>query len=357
MKNFSIGKKLSVTFGVVLILYAGALAIALVLGMRTVSASFQGFYTGPHITINAALDMRRALQIVEKDIVKLINETDVNAKQKYQDELAAAAADFTTDLTLLKDNLTRQENLDRIDVILTKQQDLIDIREEIFNDINRGNTDNAYHIYSAKYAPLAEEVRDLSIMISDVANEVGDKYYSDAASTQTSITAIIVAYFALSMLVAIALCIYIIRGITKPLSEIEAAAKLLSDGSLNAKVEYISKDEMGSLANSIRTLIGNLNGYITDIANVLGRMADGDMTVAVEKVYHNDFAPIKHSMQHIITALNNTLAQISQSSEQVSAGAEQMSAGAQALSQGATEQASSSEELAASIAEVAYGVS
>ncbi|KAF5038695.1 Methyl-accepting chemotaxis protein (MCP) signaling domain protein [anaerobic digester metagenome] len=356
MKNLSLGKKLSVTFGIVLILYAGALAIALLLGMRTVSASFQGFYAGPHKAIYAAADLRRSLQTIEKDILKLINETDMNEKQKHQEELANAATDFSADLACLKENLTRQENLDRVDAILAKQQDLATIRQDIFNYIDRNSTGNAYRIYSTQYVPLAEEVLNLSAAINELANEVGDEYYNGAKSAQALVTIIVVAYFILTMVIAIALCVYIIRSITKPLFEIEAAAKLMADGKLNARVEYTSKDEMGSLANSIRTLIASLNDYISDIAYVLGKMAGGDMTVTVDKAYQNDFMPIKQSMQHIILALNDTLAQISQSSEQVAAGAEQMSAGAQALSQGATEQASSSEELAASVAEISQGV-
>lgn len=356
MKNLSIGKKLSVTFGMVLFLYAGALAIALLLGMRTVSNSFQGFYNGPHKIIYASVDLSRSLQVIENDILKLINETDVNKKRKYQNELEQAVANFTADLTFVRENVTKQENMDRADAILAKQQELSAVRQEIFSSIERGASGSAYGIYSARYAPLAEEVRDLSVAIDDTANEVGTQYYDGAQSAQVMATAIVVAYFAMTMLIAIALCVYIIRSITKPLYEIEAAAKLLADGKLNAQVQYTSKDEIGSLAGSIRTLIASLNGYISDIAQVLGRMADGDMTVTVERAYQNDFAPIKQSMQHIITSLNDILAQISQSSEQVAAGAEQMSAGAQALSQGATEQASSAEELAASIAEVSDGV-
>ncbi len=357
MKNLSIGKKLSVTFGIVLILYAGALAIALLLGMRTVSNSFQGFYTGPHEAIYASVDSRRALQTVEKDIVKLINETDVNERQKHQDELAKALTDFTDNLTYLKENVTLQENRDRVDVILAKQQELASIREVIYDNINRSSTGNAYHIYSTQYEPVANEIHEMTIAISDTANELGDQYFSNAQAMQVTVTAIVVAYFVLTLCIAIALCIYIIRSITKPLAEVEAAAKLVADGKLDAQVRYTSRDEMGSLANSIRTLIASLNGYISDIAGILGRMAGGDMSVSVEREYRNDFAPIKQSMQHIIIALNETLTQISQSSEQVAAGAEQMSAGAQALSQGAAEQASSAEELAASISEVTLSVS
>ncbi len=161
------------------------------------------------------------------------------------------------------------------------------------------------------------------------------------------------AIFTVLSAVAILLfCIYIIRSITSPVSEIEAAADKMSRGDLSAIISYVSKDELGMLANSMRVMTDNLRSYVNNIDHVLGKMAQGDMTVSIDLDYIGDFAAIKGSMSHILQSLNSTLIQINTSSEQVASGSEQVSSGAQALSQGATEQASSIEELSAGIAEI-----
>lgn len=356
MKNLSIGKKLSFTFGIVLILYVGALFIALFLGMRTVGNSFSGFYSGPHEVIYNAVDLRRSIQIVEKDLLKMATENNQVNLSQYQEEMNQAVEDFSSDIVFLKSNLKSEENIKKADAILLKQDALKAARQEILQYINDKNTEKAISVYKAQYSPLADEVRDLAIAISDTAKTEGDNYYASAKSTESSVTIVVLLYFLISMAIAVVLCIYIVRSIRRPVREMESAAKLLSDGHLSVEVKYQSKDEIGSLANSIRILISKLHGCILDIERTLGCVADGDLTISTSLEYENDFEPIKQSMEKIIISLNNTLSQISVASQQVAAGSEQMSSGAQELAQGATEQASSAEELAASITEISQRV-
>ena len=356
MKNLSIGKKLSLTFGLIMLLYVGALFIALFIGMRTVGNSFSGFYSGPHEIVYTATDLRRSIQIIEKDLLKMTTANTSSEILQYQEEMDRAVSDFSSDIEFLKSNLTAEQNIARIDQILLKQDALKAARQSIQDFLTKGESEKALTLYKTGYAPLANEVRDLAVQISDDARAMGDSYYQNAQSTESGVTLAILLYFLISMGVSVLLCVYIIRSITRPVQEMEAVAKLLAEGNLSAEVCYQSKDEIGSLADSIRIFIGKLRNYISDIETILGCMAEGDLTVKSTIEYQNDFVPIKQSMEKIITSLNDTLSQISASSQQVAAGSEQISSGAQDLAQGATEQATSSEELAASITDVAQRV-
>lgn len=146
----------------------------------------------------------------------------------------------------------------------------------------------------------------------------------------------------------------IVARIMRPVREIEDAVRKLAAGDLSADVTYTSQDELGSLSNSIRTLLRNLTGYIQDISQVLGHISAGDMTTAPKLEYEGDFAPIKASLENILSTMDRMLSHIRQAAEQVSAGATQMAGGAQSLSAGATEQASSVEELSAVMTEISH---
>ena len=146
------------------------------------------------------------------------------------------------------------------------------------------------------------------------------------------------------------------RLLSKPINEMAAAAENLAEGKLDVKITYVSKDEIGSLANSLKSATSTLKLYVRDIASNLEFMAKGDMTAEITQDYIGDFAPIKDALLTISNSLNETLANIKTSAEQVDSGAEQMSGGAQALAQGATEQASTVEELSASITDVSEKV-
>ena len=230
------------------------------------------------------------------------------------------------------------------------------IREQIMELIHAAKKDEALNLYQEQYAPIVQHARDIAAAIGEGVSTRADAMYIESKSAARSGFTVALAISAAALVITIALCIYIVRSITRPLKEIEGATKQLAAGNLTASISYESRDELGSLANNTRTLIESLQTYIGNISDVLSTVAEGDMTVEVAIEYQGDFAPIKASMQKIISSLNSALTQINQSSEQVASGSNQVASGAQALSQGSTEQASSVEELSATINEISIQI-
>lgn len=150
--------------------------------------------------------------------------------------------------------------------------------------------------------------------------------------------------------------VYITRSITKPVNEIEAAAKQMAQGNFKFDVRYASRDELGSLAENMRQMSKRVSYYIEELSDAMGQLASGDMNVAKREDFLGEFRPLQLAIRTLTGSLNDALTQINQSADQVASGSEQVSSGSQALSQGATEQASSVEELAATINEISSQV-
>ena len=100
-----------------------------------------------------------------------------------------------------------------------------------------------------------------------------------------------------------------------------------------------SNDEIGVLSQSFDRTICRLRNYIGEIADILERIANGDLNAQTTQDYVGDFASIQTSLNDILQRLNETMGQIVNSSKQVADGADQMSNVAQALSQGAMSRA------------------
>ena len=116
-------------------------------------------------------------------------------------------------------------------------------------------------------------------------------------------------------------------------------------GKLDTEVTYRSGDELGVLAENVRSLIHTLNLYINDISDVLKKMADKDMTVTINMEYTNSFSPIRTSMETILHSLNLTLNHVQNASQEVNNSSQQVSQGSQLLAENAIEQAGSVERL------------
>lgn len=183
-----------------------------------------------------------------------------------------------------------------------------------------------------------------------------------SAPTVRSVTYVILLAIVVAF-VAVLVCIMVLTGYLKrkvsvPLEEITRVAERLAKGDLGLsgsgeiKIGIQSDDEIGELGRAFEETIFRLRSYIGEISEMLGAMADGDLTSSAEQEYVGDFESIKRSLDGIEDKLSGALGRIGESADQVSAGADQVSSGAQALSQGATEQASTVEELAATINDI-----
>lgn len=154
-------------------------------------------------------------------------------------------------------------------------------------------------------------------------------------------------------LVALAALAYIrINKELHPIKKLEEAIRELSKGNLHYKLDFISDDELGSLADSFRESLNILCFYITDIDRAMSSMADGDFDLEPTKPFIGDFQKIEQSITRFITKFSGTITQIRIAAEQVSGGSDQVSDGAQCLSQSTAEQASVVEELLAELTEV-----
>ncbi len=165
---------------------------------------------------------------------------------------------------------------------------------------------------------------------------------------------LIIAIVGLLGLMAIGLgVVLIVRKALNPMQSILSIAESMERGELSQNVRLTAKDEFGHLAAVFQSTSTVLQNYVTEISDVLGRLAKGDLHIALEHDYRGDFTPIKEALLDISLSLNKTLLTINTSAEQVNTGAAQVASGAQALASGAAEQAATVEELNASITQVA----
>ena len=154
----------------------------------------------------------------------------------------------------------------------------------------------------------------------------------------------LIAVMAFLSILILAALVVLIRRITRPLADISGRMQDFSRGDLRGDIQVWGKDEIGRLADSIRSSTRSLKDMIGDISHILEEISGGNLDLRVKGTYIGDFRFIKEALERIVQSLNETLGQIGISAEQVSNGSEQAAAGAQALAQGAAEQAGTVEE-------------
>ena len=131
------------------------------------------------------------------------------------------------------------------------------------------------------------------------------------------------------------------------LTQLVAAA---SDGDFSARLSLAGKSGFWeALGLSMNRLLENSERSLSDVADVLKAISDGDLTRRIERDYAGLFAQVKDSVNVSATNLTRVLGEVRAAADALTGAANQVSATAQSLSQAASEQAASVEETSAAV--------
>lgn len=152
--------------------------------------------------------------------------------------------------------------------IVKEQQALYnEYTDNIVNYINNNQNDKAYDVLFNKAVPtnvaIQEAINTIVDFQSKEMNETKETDKKEAATTKT----ILIVVCTLITLFSIALMIYIIRSITRPLKRLTNATQLMSTGDLTGEdVVVKTKDEIFVLSEAFNLMKNNLASLISNVS-------------------------------------------------------------------------------------------
>ncbi len=355
MKNLKIRTKILATFAIVLILTL-VIGVLSVVSISTIGDTAENYVNVSIPATENLLHARRAIRAYQADILEstlVMNDEEIKAVEATMD---GHRAEFLERLdSVLDQNPEFQGDVDQIHTLMDQAAKVrVKILDEAEKCTMEGNA-AAYDIYISEYNPIFIQVTDILENMTDGLGNAIETRHEQAIATQTTVTIIINAVIVFAIIIVVIITFVLSKAITAPVKEIEAAMDNICNGRISqAKVDYRSKDELGSLAHSARKTVTFFQNVMPDISHLCNNIGDGNFNISTEhpEYYVGETEDILKSMRYIRNNLSATIEQVGTSAEQLLSGAEQVACGSQSLAQGATEQASSVQELAATINEL-----
>lgn len=352
MKNLPISKRLLITFGIILAMFFVTVVIS-VLSLFSTGKNFDDFYRGPYEVTNKSADLRGNIQTVAKYIGYSMMETDPVKSAEYVQAAQDTLQELREGTAFMKENFTGDASIiEKYDAVM---KEVMEDRDKVLELALENKNEEAIALYFSSVMPDFLEANGYLMQIDEASGQMADSNYNAASTQKNIVTVLLIVLSIVTFIVTIGMASYIIKSIITPIMELEKAAKEMAQGSLNAEITYESRDEMGSLAASMKTLMAGIKLIVEDIGDILGELAKGNFHVKSKCLdnYIGDYVPIVEAMRLIRDNLNSTLTEINEATKQVAAGAVQMAQNAQGLAEGATEQAGAVEELTATVEDVA----
>ena len=348
MKNLKIGKKLIVAFGILLVLTSFS-SFYTINKLKESEKFSQQLFTGPYVTTTESMGIRRDLIAVGRYLGNAIMEKNL---ELYKAKMAVEFDSIANRLKNIKSAFNGDQKL--VDNLEQSVQSLKQECDKVLELIGQGNYEKAIEITepNTPYFNAYDKCVDYAISFNEQVEADAIKFNKGIKETSTRATFASIGVSIFTIISGIVICLYITKILKNPIEEIEEAAEKMAVGDYNIDIDYESKDELGSLANSMRNMSNTTKQIINDSVRVLGEVASGNFNIETEVEYAGVFKEIEKSVYRITNDLSETMSQINVAAEEVGAASDQVASGSQMLSQGATEQASSIQELSATIIEI-----
>ncbi len=358
MKNLDMKKKIVISFGLVIVCFVIALIITII-GMNNTGNKYSTFYSMRHEATMRARNIRVNLQSATKNVILATveddpaktNESIAEAESNLatiESELAWFDANFDGDMSLIEDFKSEMNSAASL------RNQIVQLAKENTQQSNS----QAQKLVVDQYNPIAVDAGQIIKTFNDNQNTIATDNYNGAMKAQKTQMVICVILAVVAVVLAVVMAVMLTTAVVTPVKEMQKVMKDMENGNLEVNVHYEARDELGKLADSMRSTLKFLRDVIGDIDFLLTELSNGDFTVKSKNtgMYVGDYKSMLDSVRKLKDNLTDTLGQINEAADQVSSGSDQVSSGAQALSQGATEQASSVQELAATITEISNNI-
>lgn len=353
MKNLKVSKKLIISYAFVLILLVVIIAVSIG-NLISIRARVEAFYNGPFKVLNAANTVNSSFEAMQKSVFRAISNTDPVIAERALEDSKVYAGKIQEQIPIIqKDFLGDQAIVERLRAAL---DELAPQREHVLELALQNQKEEAVAYMEANNIKTIHKAQAELDELIDTADRKADELIVSLRSEQMEFIVMLSVLGTASVLISVLFGIYITRSITRPIKELETAARQMEQGHLKVDVTYRSKDELGSLSNSMRQMSEKISYYMDEISRSMQQLADGNLDIPGCDGFQGDFLPVQEALFIVIDSLNETMAEINTFSDQVASGSDQVAGGAQVLSQGVIAQAGSVEELASTMSEISRQV-
>lgn len=352
-KNMKIGRKLTAAFSLIIVLYCVTVIVA-VASLRDIAGKMEKLYTEPFANVQTSQELIANLQSVGKYLVLIVTSDDpVEEEGYYEEVLSLVEAEKEGLRRLAEGYVSGPEKVAELQVEFGK---LEAPRNEVLSLWQAQKSGEALKSYVSDYVEQSNKVRSILADVVALSRKDAEGSLARAQEINSGIIWAVAVASAVIVTSSAILCVTLTKSVVRPISQVRRAAETIAAGQLNVDLEYTSDNELGKLADDIRSTAKALTEYVSEVRTGMLALGGGHLNYQPQVEFKGDFVALGEALQEISSLLRASMRQIANSAIQVSGGAAQVSVGAQSLAQGASEQAGAVQELAARINEIADGV-
>ena len=303
--KLKIGPRLTAGFGIVIGVFLVAMSVVLYFQKETLQAAQQIQRESLPFALTAdemVLDVTQVQQFLQ-DAAATHNRESFDEADRY-------ARDFKINLSKFQE-MFQNEN----DAVALKKLAELDKKFDAFYDLGKKMTE----IYITKGIEAGNELmedfdkqtealsEDLGALRQDQVDEANEMANTIVDASTLSRNALMLGA-AIGLLLGALISYWVTRTIVNPVNQLKTAIEdIESKGDFSRRVRINGNDEIGLMAKAFNALLEAQQKAISEVSNVVGRMAEGEFTSRVNAELKGDLQQMKNAVNQSADGIQNTM--------------------------------------------------
>jgi methyl-accepting chemotaxis protein len=256
----------------IIIAFMAVLIIIGIWSLKSINNRLEEIIKVNNTKILLAQAIQANVQAIDSGVLMTAIENDPIRATSKQKMILDTRAVFKKDL----EQLTKLENTKKGKALISDINEFFDIiqmsMDKVMQDLIAGNVQQARDQLSGSLeisVKLSASCNDLVKYQEELTNAAGKQ------ARRTYVTALyaLVGCGILVFIIAVALALWLIQSITKPLSEGVFVAHRITEGDLTTQIETTGTDETGQLMSALKNMVTKLQGIIGEVKSAASNIA------------------------------------------------------------------------------------
>lgn len=331
-KNIKIGTRLFSGFGILLLL----MTIVGLYGLRSTKVLQDDLHLISDdlmLKVIQANDIMHNVNVIARGLRNIIIDPDKDRQERELKRIAESRRNAGELFDVLTRTVTDPKGAEQVKVSAELRKRYVEVSEKYLQLAVAGRVEDARKLMfgdlrEAQNAYL-QSLDDLVRAMEGIAQEAAARADEQASAAVVMILAILGVSLALS----VAMAFFLVRSITGPVHNTSELAAAMAKGDFTTKLDVAQNDEIGHMAASLNTMVGQLSSMIRDIVGGVAALSSSSGELAA-----------------VSKQLTSSACDTSSRASTVAAAAEEMSANFHSVS-AAMEQSSGNVQMVATAAE------
>ena len=341
-KNIKIGMRLSLGFGVLLILMSvvGGYGI---MQIKELNNEINVLVNDRMVKVEQSNQIVDNLNVIARALRNIVIDENKSVQASELQRIADSRKLIGEIFDDLKSTIKSEKGIAFLRKSIDSRQTYIPVTEKYMELVKTGQVDAAKKILLTEVRQVQsnyfKSVEELISFQTELSRETGKKAENEAKSAVLYIAILLAAALGLSLIMAF----FIVRSITHPVAKAAALAETMAKGDFTTTLDITQKDEIGQMAKSLNSMVSQLATMIREIVGGVNSLTASS----------NDLAAVSKQLSSSAKDTADKSGSVAAATEEMSTNFQSVSAAMEQSTSNVNMIASSTEEMTATVNEIA----